>query len=166
MCLRYSSRVVAPMHWISPRESAGFSMLDASMDPSAAPAPTRVCSSSMKMMMLPAWTISFITTLRRSSNWPRYLVPATREPRSSAMPRRALPKERDGQLAGSQEIGPEAPENLPADAFLLTEQAQQEMLAADVVMAQRPGLFDRVLDDFLHPRAEGDLPEGHCRAAA
>src|SRR3989449_7761401 len=66
MCLRYSSRVVAPMHWISPRESAGFSMLDASMDPSAAPAPTRVCSSSMKMMMLPAWTISFMTTLRRS----------------------------------------------------------------------------------------------------
>src|SRR5207247_3100871 len=78
-----------------------------------------------------------------------------------ALPRRALPQERDGQLAGSQEIGPEAPENLPADAFLLTEQAQQEMLAADVVMAQQPGLFDRVLDDFLHPRAEGDRSEEH-----
>ena len=40
-----------------------------------------------------------------------------------ALPRRALPQERDGQLAGSQEIGAEAPENLPADAFFLAEQA-------------------------------------------
>src|SRR5437899_711453 len=40
------------------------------------------------------------------------------------------------------------------------------MLAADMVVAQQPGLFDRVFDDFLHPWAEGDLPEGHCRAAA
>jgi hypothetical protein len=42
--------VVAPMHWISPRERAGLRMLAASSEPSAEPAPTRVCSSSMKMM--------------------------------------------------------------------------------------------------------------------
>ena len=48
--LRYSPGVVAPMHWISPRESAGFRMLAASSEPSAEPAPTSVCSSSMKMM--------------------------------------------------------------------------------------------------------------------
>ena len=88
ICFRYSSRVVAPMHWISPRDSAGLSMFEASMDPSAAPAPTNVCNSSMKIMMLPACTISFMTTFRRSSNWPRYFVPATSEPRSSAMTRR------------------------------------------------------------------------------
>src|SRR5258706_495511 len=39
MCLRYSSRVVAPMQRSSPRASAGLSMLPASMAPSAAPAP-------------------------------------------------------------------------------------------------------------------------------
>ena len=39
MCLRYSSRVVAPITWSSPRASAGFSMLLASTAPSAAPAP-------------------------------------------------------------------------------------------------------------------------------
>src|SRR5438876_3944361 len=48
MYLRYSSRVVAPTTCSSPRARAGFSMLEASMAPSAAPAPTSVCSSSMK----------------------------------------------------------------------------------------------------------------------
>ena len=40
MCLRYSSRVVAPMQRSSPRARAGLSMLEASIAPSAAPAPT------------------------------------------------------------------------------------------------------------------------------
>ena len=47
MCLRYSSSVVAPMHWSSPRASAGLRMFAASTAPSAAPAPTSMCSSSM-----------------------------------------------------------------------------------------------------------------------
>ena len=37
----------------SPRASAGFSILPASMAPSALPAPTMVCSSSMKTMVWP-----------------------------------------------------------------------------------------------------------------
>ncbi len=52
MYLRYSSIVVAPMHWISPRDSAGLSTLAASIAPSAPPAPTSVCSSSMNRMTL------------------------------------------------------------------------------------------------------------------
>jgi len=57
----------------------------ASIAPSAAPAPTSVCSSSMKTMYLPsALVISLSTALSRSSNSPRYLVPAISEPRSSA----------------------------------------------------------------------------------
>jgi len=51
--LRYSLRVVAPMARRPPRASAGLSMLLASIAPSAAPAPTRVCSSSMKRMISP-----------------------------------------------------------------------------------------------------------------
>ena len=39
---RYSSRVVAPIHCISPRANAGFSILAASIEPAAAPAPTIV----------------------------------------------------------------------------------------------------------------------------
>ena len=52
-CFRYSSSVVAPTQRSSPRASAGLSMLAASTAPSAAPAPTSVCSSSMKQMISP-----------------------------------------------------------------------------------------------------------------
>ena len=53
MCFRYSLRVVAPMQRSSPRASVGLSMLEASIAPSAAPAPTTVCSSSMKRTTSP-----------------------------------------------------------------------------------------------------------------
>src|SRR5207244_1767147 len=76
MYLRYSFSVDAPTHCSSPRASAGLSMLDASTAPSAAPAPTSVCSSSMNRMMFLFCAISLMTALSRSSNWPRYLVPA------------------------------------------------------------------------------------------
>ena len=72
------------MHWISPRDSAGFRMLAASSEPSAEPAPTSVCSSSMKMMAFWFSISSFMMVFSRSSNWPRYLVPATISERSSA----------------------------------------------------------------------------------
>ena len=54
MYLRYSSSVVAPTQCSSPRASAGLSMLPASIAPSALPAPTMVCSSSMKTMVWPS----------------------------------------------------------------------------------------------------------------
>ena len=80
MYLRYSSRVVAPMRRSSPRASIGFNMFEASIAPSAAPAPTRVWSSSRKVMISPsAALISPRTALSRSSNSPRYLAPATIE---------------------------------------------------------------------------------------
>ena len=85
MYLRYSLRVVAPTHCNSPRLSAGLMMLLASIAPSAEPAPTMVCSSSMNRMTLRERRISSITALMRSSNWPRYLVPATISARSRVM---------------------------------------------------------------------------------
>ena len=53
MCLRYSSSVVAPIVCSSPRASIGLSMFEASSDPSDAPAPTTVCSSSMNRTISP-----------------------------------------------------------------------------------------------------------------
>ena len=86
--LRYSSSVVAPIRRSSPRASIGLIIWPASMAPSAAPAPTIVCSSSMKVTISPsASVISWSTAFRRSSNSPRYLAPATMEPRSSATTR-------------------------------------------------------------------------------
>src|SRR5215471_19108471 len=52
-------------------------MLAASSEPSAEPAPTSVCSSSIKMMQFWFSISSFMMVFRRSSNCPRYLVPAT-----------------------------------------------------------------------------------------
>ena len=71
------------MIWKAPRASTGLSMELASMEPSAEPAPMRVCISSMNKMMSSASVASAITFLRRSSNSPRYLAPATSPGRSS-----------------------------------------------------------------------------------
>ena len=85
MFFRYSSSVVAPIMCSSPRASAGLSMLPASIAPSAAPAPTTVWISSMKTIRLSAFSvISSITPFRRSSNSPRYFVPAIIPAMSSA----------------------------------------------------------------------------------
>ena len=70
------------MHWSSPRDSGGLRMLAASMAPSAAPAPTSVCSSSMNRTASFVLRSSSMIFLSRSSNSPRYFVPATSEPMS------------------------------------------------------------------------------------
>ena len=77
MYLRYSFIVVAPTHCNSARLSAGLIILLASIVPSAEPAPTMVCNSSMNKITFLARRISSITALIRSSNCPRYFVPAT-----------------------------------------------------------------------------------------
>ena len=85
MYLRYSSSVVAPIARSSPRASAGFKMFPASMEPSDAPAPTMVWSSSMKRIIWPLDLATSLTTLfKRSSNSPRYFAPATRADISSS----------------------------------------------------------------------------------
>ena len=90
MYLRYSSRVVAPMHCSSPRASGGLRMFAASMAPSAAPAPTSVCSSSMKSTLSLLLRSSSMIFLSRSSNSPRYFVPATSDPMSSVSTRLSI----------------------------------------------------------------------------
>ena len=87
MNLRYSFSVVAPTTCSSPRDSAGLRMLAASMAPSALPAPTRLCSSSTNRITFFTRRISSMTALMRSSNWPRYFVPATISARSSEITR-------------------------------------------------------------------------------
>ena len=76
--LRYSSRVVAPRICNSPLPRAGLKIFAASMAPSAAPAPTMVCISSTKRITSLLRLISASRSRNRSSNSPRYLVPATR----------------------------------------------------------------------------------------
>ena len=67
------------MHWISPRAKAGFNIFAASKVPVAPPAPTIVWISSIKSIISGFFVSSFNMALIRSSNCPRYLVPATIE---------------------------------------------------------------------------------------
>ena len=114
---RYSSSVVAPTMRSSPRASIGLSMLPASIAPSAAPAPTTVCSSSMNVTTWPSESlISFSTALSRSSNSPRYLAPATIAARSSEISR--LPAQRLGHVAGHDPLGQALHDRGLADAGL------------------------------------------------
>ena len=52
-------------------------------EPVAPPAPTMVCISSINKITSRFFSSSFIMAFMRSSNWPRYLVPATKAARSS-----------------------------------------------------------------------------------
>ena len=81
---RYSSSVVAPIQCSSPLASIGFNIFPASIAPSVLPAPTIVCSSSMKRIIFPSlFFTSSRTAFRRSSNSPRYFAPATNAPISN-----------------------------------------------------------------------------------
>ena len=73
----YSSTVVAPINWISPLASNGFKIFAASIAPSAAPAPTIVCISSINNIISPAFLTSPNAFFILSSKSPLYFVPAT-----------------------------------------------------------------------------------------
>ena len=94
MFLRYSSKVVARLQ-LAAGES-GLRMA-ASMLPSALPAPTSVWNSSIKRITFPLFHI-LDGILSRSSNLPRYLLPAIMLPRSRD--RMRLPVSVPGNLAG------------------------------------------------------------------
>ncbi len=82
--LRYSLIVVAPIVLKTPRASMGFKRFPASIEPSVAPAPTTVWSSSINITISPfEVSTSFNTAFKRSSNSPLNFAPATRAPISS-----------------------------------------------------------------------------------
>ena len=55
-------------------------------------------------------------------------------------------------LADFFQLQAQVHQHLGGHAFLLAQQAQQDVLGADVVVVQVAGLFHRVLDDLLGPR--------------
>ena len=83
MLFLYSSKVVAPIICIWDLERAGFKIFAASIAPSAPPAPIIMWSSSIKSITSRIFLHSSAIFLTRSSNSPRYLVPAITELKSS-----------------------------------------------------------------------------------
>mmetsp|Transcript_14144 Transcript_14144/g.59839 ORF Transcript_14144/g.59839 Transcript_14144/m.59839 type:complete len:298 (+) Transcript_14144:1635-2528(+) len=152
MCLRYSSMVVAPMHWSSPRASAGLRMLAASMAPSAAPAPMSVCTSSMKRMISSSALTSSMSFLRRSSNSPRYLVPATRRPMSRVIMR--LPSSVSGtSLAAIFCARPSAMADLPTPGSPMRQ---------GLFLVRRPRIWVTRMISFDRPMHGSSLASSAC----
>ena len=71
------------MHCSSPFAKAGLNILEASNDPEAPPAPTKVCISSINKMISGFFSNSLMIPFILSSNCPLYLVPATKAAKSS-----------------------------------------------------------------------------------
>mmetsp|Transcript_8347 Transcript_8347/g.28627 ORF Transcript_8347/g.28627 Transcript_8347/m.28627 type:complete len:218 (+) Transcript_8347:1212-1865(+) len=86
-CFMYSASVVAPMHFRSPRASAGFRRFAASMAPFVCPAPINMWISSMNRIWFLSRSSSVMTALSRASKAPRADAPAISRPRSSAQTR-------------------------------------------------------------------------------
>ena len=245
------------MHCSSPRASGGLRMFAASTAPSAAPAPTSVCSSSMNRMLSLLLRSSSMIFFSRSSNSPRYLVPATSEPMSSVSTRLSMQRLGhvaaddalgealgDGRLADARladqggvvlraprqdlddaldlllaaddrvelagaggvgqvdaqlvegrrlrralrllrrrdagalaqdvdhlvadlvQVDAQALEHAGGDALALADEAEQQVLGADVVVAQAARLVDGQLDDLLGARRQADLADDRAVAAA
>ncbi len=104
----------------SPRASMGLSMLPASTDPSAAPAPTTVCNSSTNSRIRPcAARTSLSTALSRSSNSPRYFAPATSAPMSSE--KTVLSRSPSGTSPAGDPLGEAFDDGCLADAGVTDE---------------------------------------------
>ncbi len=71
----------------------------------------------------------------------------------------------DDQLAGAEQVHAETAKDLAADAFLLTDQSEEQVFAADIIMAEEPGFFNGVFKDFFCAGSEGDVAEGEGVAA-
>ena len=67
-------------------------------------------------------------------------------------PFHAVAQQVEDFLADFFELEAEVHQHLGGHAFLLAQQAEQDVLGADVVVVEVAGLFHRVLDDLLGPR--------------
>ena len=63
-------------------------------------------------------------------------------------------------------VGVEVEQDAGGDALVLADQAEQDVLGADVVVAQAERLAQRQLEHLLGARRERDLPGGDLLAGA
>ena len=72
----------------------------------------------------------------------------------------------DDLIADLLGVGVEVEQDACGDALVLADQPEQDVLGADVVVAQREGLAQRQLQDLLGARRERDLAGGDLLAGA
>jgi len=74
--------------------------------------------------------------------------------------------ELDDLLPNAVEVGTQLDEHLRCDALALADEAEQDVLGADVVVAELKRLAQAQLEDLLRPRREGDVAGGRLLALA
>ena len=72
----------------------------------------------------------------------------------------------DDGLADLGEVGAELLEHLGGDALTLADEAKEDVLGTDVVVAELEGLSQRQLEDLLRTRGEGDVARRRLLALA
>src|SRR5204863_4142565 len=72
----------------------------------------------------------------------------------------------DDLVADLLGVGVEVEQDARGDALVLADQAQQDVLRADVVVAQAQRLAEGELEDLLRARREGDLAAGDLLTGA
>ena len=72
----------------------------------------------------------------------------------------------DDLVADLLGVGVEVEQDAGGDALVLAHEAEQDVLGADVVVAEAQRLAERELQDLLRPRREGDLAGGDFLAGA
>ena len=77
-----------------------------------------------------------------------------------------LAEDADDLVANLVEVDAQRLEHAGGDALALADEAQQQMLRADVVVPQAAGLVDGQLDDPLGARGQADLADDRAIAAA
>src|SRR5207248_3731157 len=76
-----------------------------------------------------------------------------------------LPERGDDLMAHLLEGDAQRLEDTGGDALTFPHEAEEEVLGADVAVAELAGLVDRQLDDLLRPWRERDLARGGRRVA-
>src|SRR4029450_9107378 len=72
----------------------------------------------------------------------------------------------DDLLADPGEVGAQLDQHLGGNALALADQPEQDVLGADVGVAELQRLAQRQLNDLLGPGSEGDVPGGGALALA
>src|SRR2546425_365709 len=155
MYFRYSSRVVAPIVWISPRERAGLSMFEASIAPSAAGqdldgALDVVLAADDRVELALAGQLRQVTRELVEHRGLRPLL------RSRIV---LVAEQRQGLLPNFVESGAERFQDLRGDRLPFFHEAEEQVLGADVVVPELAGFLDRELENSLGLRRERHFPE-------
>ena len=159
---RYSSSVVAPTIRSSPRASIGLSMLPASIAPSAAPAPTTVCSSSMNVMIWP----SLLLDLVQHGLEPLLELAAVlgaRDHRAEVERDDPLAAQRLGHVAGHDALGQALDDGGLADAGLADQ--HRVVLGPAGQHLDDPADLGVAADDRVELALAGAAGSGRCRTS-